>query len=56
MAFAGYLIKKFNNTNHFLCRYILKPGSKESTYTCSVNTSKLRNYKKNKILQIFKKS
>ncbi len=55
MAFAGYLIKKFNNTNHFLCRYILKPGSKESTYTCSVNTSKLRNYKKNKNLTDFQK-
>ena len=55
MAFAGYLIKKFNNTNHYLCRYILKPGSKESTYTCSVNTSKLYNYKKDKDLTDFQK-
>ena len=55
MAFAGYLIKKFNNTNHYLCRYILKPGSKESTYTCSVNTSKFKNYKKNKDLTDFQK-
>jgi len=46
MAFAGYLIKKFKNTDHYLCRYILKPGSKVSTYTCSVNTSKLNGYTK----------
>ena len=55
MAFAGYLIKKFNNTNHYLCRYILKPGSKANTYTCSVNTSKFNNYKKNKDLTEFQK-
>ena len=55
MAFAGYLIKRFNNTNHYLCRYILKPGSKTSTYTCSVNTSKFNNYKKNKDLTDFQK-
>ena len=55
MAFAGYLIKRFNNTNHYLCRYILKPGSKVSTYTCSVNTSKFNNYKKNKDLTEFQK-
>ena len=55
MAFAGYLVKKFNNTNHYLCRYILKPGSKESTFTCSVNTSKFKNYKKNKDLTDFQK-
>ena len=55
MSFVGYLIKKFKNTNHYLCRYILKPGSKEFTFSCSVNTSELKNYKKIKILQIFKK-
>tara|TARA_X000000950_G_scaffold168567_1_gene205771 strand:+ start:96 stop:1358 length:1263 start_codon:yes stop_codon:yes gene_type:complete len=56
MAFVGYLIKKFKNTNHYLCRYILKPGSKEFTYSCSVNTSKLKNYKKNKDLTNFQKN
>ena len=55
MAFAGYLIKKYKNTNHYLCRYILKPGSKISTYTCSVNTSKFNNYKKNDNLTNFQK-
>ena len=32
MAFAGFLIKKFKNTNHYLCRFILKPGSKAGTF------------------------
>ena len=56
MAFAGYLIKKYQNTNHYLCRYILKPGSKESTYTCSINMSKFSGYKKNKNLTNFQKN
>ncbi len=56
MAFAGYLIKKFKNTNHYLCRYILKPGSKAGTFTCSVNTSRLKNYKKSKDLTNFQKN
>tara|TARA_X000000950_G_scaffold123936_1_gene155334 strand:- start:1964 stop:3226 length:1263 start_codon:yes stop_codon:yes gene_type:complete len=56
MAFVGYLIKKFRNTNHYLCRYILKPGSKVGTLTCTVNTSKLKNYKKNKDLTSFQKN
>ena len=55
MAFAGYLIKKFESTNHYLCRYILKPGSKGSTYTCSVNTSKFNGYKKSNNLTNFQK-
>ena len=55
MAFAGYLIKKFKNTNHYLCRYILKPGSKTGTFTCSANTSKFSGYKKNKELTNFQK-
>jgi len=55
MAFVGYLIKKFKNTNHYLCRYILKPGSKMATYTCSVNTSKFKGYKKSKDLTNFQK-
>jgi len=56
IAFVGYLIKKFRNTNHYLCRYILKPGSKVGTLTCTVNTSKLKNYKKNKDLTSFQKN
>tara|TARA_B100000575_G_C23136614_1_gene660445 strand:+ start:1274 stop:2536 length:1263 start_codon:yes stop_codon:yes gene_type:complete len=55
LAFAGFLIKKFNNTNHYLCRYILKPGSKTNTFSCSVNTSNLISFKKNKSLTVFQK-
>ena len=55
MSFVGYLIKKFKNTNHYLCRYILKPGSKAGTYTCSVNTSQFIGYKKSKDLSNFQK-
>ena len=55
MAFAGYLIKKFKNTKHYLCRYILKPGSKVGTFTCSVNTSRFIGYRKSKDLTNFQK-
>ena len=55
LAFVGYLVKKFKNTNHYLCRYILKPGSKVGTFTCSVNTSKFNGYKKSKDLTNFQK-
>ena len=55
LAFAGYLIKKFKKTNHYLCKYILKPGSKAGTFTCSINTSKFKGYKKNKDLTNFQK-
>ena len=39
-----------------MCRYILKPGSKQVTYTCSVNTSKFIGYKKNNDLTNFQKN
>ena len=55
MGFVGFLTKNFNNTNHYLCRYILKPGSIQGTYTCSVNTSKFKGYKKNNDLTNFQK-
>ena len=55
LALAGFLMKKFNNTNHYLCRYILKPGLNKSAITCSVNTSDINNYQNNKVLTIFQK-
>ena len=55
MSFVGFLTKKFKNTNHYLCRYILKPGSKVGTFTCSVNTSQFIGYKKSKDLTNFQK-
>ena len=47
LAMAGFLLKKMNNTIHYLCRYILKPGLKNSTITCTVNTSDFATYKNN---------
>lgn len=55
MALAGYIVKKFNNTNHYLCRYILKPGLKTSTLTCTVNTSDIKNYNVENNLSLFQK-
>ncbi len=55
MAFAGYLIKEFNKTNHYLCRYNKKPGLKKSTLSCSVNTSDLKNYNSSNNLENFEK-
>ena len=54
-AFAGYLIKKFNKTNHYLCKYNKKPGLKKSTLSCSVNTSDLKNYNSSDNLINFEK-
>jgi len=55
-AFIGYLIKKFNHTNHYLCRYILKPGLKASALTSTINTSDIKNYNKDDNLSDFQKS
>ena len=55
MAFSGFIIKEFNKTNHYLCRYILKPGSKTNTFSCTANTSNIKNYMKNKKLTKFQK-
>ena len=56
LALAGFLLKKINKTNHYLCRYILKPGLKKSTITCTVNTSDIKNYKINQALAIDQKN
>ncbi len=55
LSFVGFLVKEFNKTNHFLCRFILKPGSRTNTYSCTVNTSNLSNFKKNNNLTDFQK-
>jgi oxidase EvaA len=39
MAFAGFIKTKIKNTNHYLCRYVLKPGLKKSSIGCTANTS-----------------
>ncbi len=55
IAFAGYLIKEFNKTEHYLCKYNKKPGLKKSTLSCTVNTSDLDNFKTNNNLNSFEK-
>lgn len=55
LAISGFLIKKFDKTNHYLCRYILKPGIKKSILSCTVNSSDLKNYKKDENLTLFQK-
>jgi len=55
LAISGFLVKKFDQTNHYLCRYILKPGLKKSVLSCTVNSSDLKNYKKDKNLTLFQK-
>ncbi len=55
MAFAGFIKTKFNNIEHYLCRYTLKPGHKSGGISCTVNTSDINNYSKNHTLNINEK-
>ena len=55
LALAGFLMKKINNTNHYLCRYTMKPGLNKSVISCTVNTSEINTYKNNNNLTIFQK-
>ena len=56
MAFAGFLKTQFNNTDHYLCRYTVKPGIKKSLIGCTVNTSDISNYNKKNSLSGIEKS
>ena len=47
MGFAGFLKTRFNDTDHYLCRYLIKPGIKKSVIGCTVNTSDFSTYNKN---------
>ena len=55
IAFAGFIKKNINNHEHYLCRYILKPGLKKSVVSCTVNTSDLLNFSKDKNLSSLQK-
>lgn len=55
LALTGFIVKKFNGTNHYLCRYILKPGLKKSVLTCTVNTSNIKNFYSDKNLPLVQK-
>jgi len=50
IGLTGFIVKKFNNTNHYLCRYMIKPGLKKSVISCTVNTSNYKNFNKDKNL------
>lgn len=56
LAFVGFIMCQFNNTNHYLCRYNKKPGLKTSTLSCSINTSDINNYKKIHTISPFQKN
>ena len=55
LALAGFLIKEINNTNHYLCRYTMKPGLNKSVISCTVNTSEINTYINNNNLTTFQK-
>jgi dTDP-4-dehydro-6-deoxy-alpha-D-glucopyranose 2,3-dehydratase len=50
MHFAGFVTKKINSTVHYLVKFIVEPGYKSGSITCSVKTSNISNYEKNKNL------
>ena len=45
--FAGFLVKKINSTTHYLVKFIVEPGLKHGSLTCTVKTSNVKSYKKN---------
>ena len=47
MAFAAFIKTKIKNTDHYLCRYILKPGLKKSIIGCTANASDISIFDKN---------
>ena len=54
-AFAGFLKSKINDTDHYLCRYIIKPGLKNSVIGCTINTSDISEFNKNSIFNKIEK-
>ena len=55
LAFAGFIIKKFNNTKHYLCKYILKPGIKGSVLCSTINTTEIKNYKRDPLIETYER-
>ena len=45
------LVKKINSTTHYLVKFIVEPGLKSGSLTCTVKTSNVENYRKNKFLK-----
>ena len=50
ISFAGFVKTYMKNQDHYLCKYILKPGLKKSVIGCTVNTSDLLKYRIDKNL------
>ena len=49
MAFGGLIKTKINQTDHYLFRYLLKPGLKKSVFGCTVNSSDISIFKNKKL-------
>ena len=41
------MTKKIHNTTHYLVKFIIEPGYKFGSVTCTVKSSNITNYKKN---------
>ena len=41
---------KINETDHYLFRYLLKPGLKKSVFGCTIHSSDISIYNKKKLL------
>ena len=54
-GFAGFIIKNFNGTIHYLCRFILKPGLKGGHISCSANFSDINDFKKNHNIPVYER-
>ena len=52
LHFAGFLVKKINSTTHYLVKFIVEPGYKSGSITCTVKTSNVENYRKNNNLSV----
>ena len=52
LHFAGFVTKKINNTTHYLVKFIIEPGYKFGSVTCTVKSSNISNYRRNLNLSI----
>ncbi len=55
ISFAGFVKIYAKNQDHYLCKYILKPGLQKSVVGCTVNTSDLLKYRSDKNLSYLDK-
>ena len=48
LGLSGFIVKKMNSTYHYLVRFSLKPGLKDTRLTCTVRTSDAKSCLTNK--------